>query len=121
MKFKIGLIWRIVIAIALAVLLGTIVPEGFVRLFATFNGLFGSFLTFIVPLIIIAFIAPGIAKLGKGSGKMLGLAAVAAYASTLFAGFLAFFAGSAILPSLLRGRELSGLEDPSESYVARLF
>ena len=71
---------------------------GFVRLFATFNGLFGSFLSFIVPLIIIAFIAPGIAKLGKGSGKMLGIAAVAAYTSTLFAGFLAFFAGSAILP-----------------------
>ena len=120
---KIGLIWRIVIAIALAVIIGSIpiLPEGFVRLFATFNGLFGSFLTFIVPLIIIAFIAPGIAKLGKGSGKMLGLAAVAAYASTLFAGFLAFFTGSAILPTLLRGKELSGLEDPSESLVKGFF
>ena len=115
MKFKIGLIWRIVIAIALAVLLGTIVPEGFVRLFATFNGLFGGFLTFIVPLIIIAFIAPGIAKLGKGSGKMLGLAAVTAYVSTFSQGFLRFSRLQIFFLGLLRGKELNNLEDPGES------
>ena len=119
-KIKIGLIWRIVIAIALAVLLGSIVPEGFVRFFATFNGLFSGFLDFVVPLIIIAFIAPGIAKLGQGSGKMLGLATVTAYASTLFAGFFAFFVGSSILPSLLRGKELNNLEDPGE-FLAKAF
>jgi Na+/H+-dicarboxylate symporter len=121
MKFKIGLIWRIVIAIAFAVLLGTFVPEGFVRLFATFNSLFGSFLSFIVPLIIIAFIAPVISKLGKGSGRMLGLATVTAYISTLFAGFLAFFVGSAILPGLLGGQGLSNLADPSESLAKSFF
>ncbi|NYF26165.1 dicarboxylate/amino acid:cation symporter [Sporosarcina sp. JAI121] len=121
MKFKIGLIWRIVIAIALAVLLGTFVPKGFVRLFATFNDLFSNFLSFIVPLIIIAFIAPGIAKLGKGSGKMLGIAAVAAYSSTIIAGFLAFFVGSSILPSLLGGKALNTLEDPSEALAKGFF
>lgn len=121
MKFKIGLIWRIVIAIALAVLLGTFVPKGFVRLFATFNDLFSSFLTFIVPLIIIAFIAPGIAKLGKGSGKMLGIAAVTAYTSTIVAGFLAFFVGSSILPNLLGGKELNNLKDPSEALAKGFF
>ncbi|KXH79246.1 dicarboxylate/amino acid:cation symporter [Sporosarcina sp. HYO08] len=121
MKLKIGLIWRIVIAIALAVLLGTWVPEGFVRLFATFNSIFGSFLSFIVPLIIVAFIAPGIAKLGKGSGKMLGIATVAAYSSTLFAGFLAFFAGSTILPGFLKGKEISNLADPEEGLASGFF
>jgi Na+/H+-dicarboxylate symporter len=129
MKFKISLIWRIVIAIALAVLLGNAVPavlpeelaEGFVRLFATFNSLFSSFLSFIVPLIIIAFIAPGIAELGAGSGRMLGIATVTAYASTLFAGFLAFFVGSAILPNLLGGQKLSNLGDPSEALATSFF
>jgi len=121
LKFKIGLIWRIVIAIALAVLLGTVVPKGFVRLFATFNDIFSSFLTFIVPLIIIAFIAPGIAKLGKGSGKMLGIAALVAYTSTIFAGLLAFFVGSSILPSLLGGKELNNLKDPSEALAKGFF
>ena len=91
-KIKIGLIWRIVIAIALAVILGMLLPkipvigeafsEWFVRLAATFNMIFGGFLNFVVPLIIIGFIAPGIAKLGKGSGKLLGLATGFAYFST---------------------------------------
>lgn len=108
LKKKIGLIWRIVIAIGLAVGLGLIIPsihEGFAtwftRIWATFNMLFGGFLNFIVPLIIIGFIAPGIAKLGKGSGKLLGLAAVFAYASTIVAGILAYFAATALLPGFI--------------------
>ena len=108
MKFKIGLIWRIVIAIALAIGLGLLVPmigEGFakvfVRIFATFNMIFGGFLNFVVPLIIIAFIAPGIAKLGKGSGKLLGLATVIAYISTIAAGILAFFSATSLLPNFI--------------------
>ncbi|MBE1556453.1 dicarboxylate/amino acid:cation symporter [Sporosarcina limicola] len=110
MKFKIGLIWRIVIAIALAVGLGLLVPEihegfakGFVRFFATFNMIFGGFLNFVVPLIIIAFIAPGIAKLGKGSGKLLGLATVFAYISTITAGILAYLAATTLLPNFVGG------------------
>lgn len=108
MKFKIGLIWRIVIAIALAVGIGLFLPEihegvgkWFTRLWATFNMIFGGFLNFIVPLIIIGFIAPGIAQLGKGSGKLLGLATVFAYASTIFAGILAFFAATTFLPGFI--------------------
>lgn len=108
MKFKIGLIWRIVIAIALAVGIGLLLPEihegvgkWFTRLWATFNMIFGGFLNFIVPLIIIGFIAPGIAQLGKGSGKLLGLATVFAYASTIFAGILAFFAATTLLPGFI--------------------
>ncbi|WP_153721171.1 dicarboxylate/amino acid:cation symporter [Sporosarcina cascadiensis] len=108
MKFKLGLIWRILIAIVLAIGLGMLLPaihEGFanwfVRLAATFNMLFGGFLNFIVPLIIIAFIAPSIAKLGKGSGKLLGLSAAFAYGSTIIAGLLAFFAASTILPNFI--------------------
>lgn len=108
MKIKMGLIGRIVIAIALAVGLGLLFPaihegfaKGFVRLLATFNMIFGGFLNFVVPLIIIAFIAPGIAKLGKGSGKLLGLATVFAYGSTIFAGIMAFFAAKTILPGFI--------------------
>lgn len=105
---KIGLIWRILIAIALAVGLGMLLPkihegfsEWFVSLFATFNMIFGGFLNFVVPLIIIAFIAPGIAKLGKGSGKLLGMATVFAYASTIVAGIIAFFAATTFLPNFI--------------------
>ncbi|MEV9641400.1 dicarboxylate/amino acid:cation symporter [Mammaliicoccus sciuri] len=108
MKFKLGLIWRILIAIVLAIGLGLLLPaihEGFahwfVRLAATFNMLFGGFLNFIVPLIIIAFISPSIAKLGKGSGKLLGLSAAFAYGSTIIAGLLAYFTATALLPNFI--------------------
>ena len=63
--------------------------------------IFGGFLNFVVPLIIIAFIAPGIAKLGKGSGKLLGLATVIAYISTIAAGILAFFSATTLLPNFI--------------------
>lgn len=108
MKFKLGLIWRILIAIGLAIGLGLLLPtihEGFahwfVRLAATFNMLFGGFLNFVVPLIIIAFIAPSIAKLGAGSGKLLGMSAAFAYGSTVTAGLLAYFAATNILPNFI--------------------
>ena len=109
MKFKIGLIWRIVIAIALSGCtwfssypkIGEGFAEWFVSLAATFNMIFGGFLNFVVPLIIIAFIAPGIAKLGKGSGKLLGLATGFAYVSTIAAGILAYFAATTLLPGFI--------------------
>lgn len=91
MKLKFGLLAKIIVAILLAVILGSVMPEPIVRIFATFNGLFGNFLNFVVPLIIIAFIAPGIAQLGKGSGKLLGLATFFAYFSTIIAGIFAFW------------------------------
>ena len=57
---KIPLLGRIVIAIILGVLLGQFVPHWFARIFATFNDLFGGFLSFLVPLIIVGLISPAI-------------------------------------------------------------
>ena len=128
MKKKIGLIWRIVIAIGLAVGLGLLLPavhEGFAhwftRLAATFNMIFGGFLNFIVPLIIIAFIAPGIAKLGSGSGRLLGLATVFAYTSTIFAGILAFFAATNILPNFINGIGAKSVESAGKAPAEAFF
>ena len=78
---------------------------------ATFNSIFSSFLGFIVPFIIIGFIVPGIAKLGKGSGKLLGISTGIAYLSTLVAGFIAFFIASNLLPKLIGGKERVKLEN----------
>lgn len=120
MKLKFGLLAKIIVAILLAVLLGNFMPERFVRVFATFNGLFGNFLNFVVPLIIIAFIAPGIAQLGKGSGKLLGLATFFAYFSTLLAGFIAFFVARNVLPNFIANDGAQSMENPEE-YLAQAF
>lgn len=115
MKFKFGLLPRIVLAIVLGVLIGSVAPEALVQVFATFTGIFGGFLNFIVPLIILGFIAPGIAKLGKGSGKLLGLATAVAYISTITAGVLAFAVASTVLPNLMTGGSLNNLDDPANA------
>ncbi|MEZ0480163.1 dicarboxylate/amino acid:cation symporter [Planococcus sp. SSTMD024] len=118
MKIQFGLLPRIVLAIVLGVLIGSVAPEALVRVFATFTGIFGGFLNFIVPLIILGFIAPGIAKLGTGSGKLLGLATAVAYLSTVVAGVLAFTVASSILPNLMQGGSLNNLDDPANALAS---
>ncbi|PSL32943.1 Na+/H+-dicarboxylate symporter [Planomicrobium soli] len=118
MKIKFGLLPRIALAIILGIVIGSIAPESVIRIFATFTTVFGNFLKFIVPLIILGFIAPGIAKLGKGSGKLLGFATAFAYLSTIFAGVLAFFVATNVLPNFMGGKTLGGIEDPETALAA---
>jgi Na+/H+-dicarboxylate symporter len=120
-KIKIGLLARIALAIALGVLVGSFAPEAVVRVMATFNGLFGNFLGFVVPLIIIAFIAPGIAQLGTGSGKLLGLATFFAYASTIIAGFMALIVANNVLPRFISSSSGESFENPEEFLATSFF
>ncbi|MEC5421874.1 dicarboxylate/amino acid:cation symporter [Virgibacillus sp. C22-A2] len=116
-----GLLARIVLAIILGIAIGSIANEWFIQLFATFNGLFGNFLGFIIPLIIIGFIAPGIGSMGRGAGKLLGLTAFIAYSSTVIAGILAFLAAKSIYPTLLKGQSLLAFADPTEGLRSSFF
>lgn len=115
---KIGLLPRIIIAIALGVGIGLVSPAWMIRIFATFNDLFGNFLGFIIPLIIIGFIAPGIGSMGRGAGKLLGISAGVAYVSTIIAGLLAFIAASILFPTLLKNQSLAKFGDPSEALLS---
>lgn len=110
MKNSKSLIFKIFIALILGITLGFICKstsfELPIKLLATFSELFGTFLSFIIPLIMIGFIVPGIASLGKNSGKALFITTILAYISTLFAGFLAFIVGVNLLPKLLNSNTL---------------
>ncbi len=90
-KFKIPLLLAVVFAIIAGIIGGLYLPDGIVRLFITFNSLFSAFLGFIVPLIILGLIAPGIAELGSKAGKLLLITVALAYAFTLFSGFFTYF------------------------------
>ena len=121
MKIKFGLLPRIILAIVLGVVLGSFVPENVVKFFATFNGLFGGFLGFAIPLIIIGFIVPGIAHLGKGAGKLLGVTATTAYVSTIIAGTLAFTVGSLLLPGFVENTTAGNVVNPGEALLGGFF
>ena len=119
---KIGLLPRILIAIALGIVIGAYLPEAVVRIFATFNGIFGNFLGFAIPLIIIGFIAPGIGEIGKGAGKLIGITTSVAYLSTFLAGLLAFFAAQNLYPLFLKtGGAASEMANPEESLLKPFF
>jgi Na+/H+-dicarboxylate symporter len=104
---KIGLLPRLIIGLVTGIIIGLVCSladvEWPVRLLATFNGVFGSFLGYIIPFIIIGFVAYGIADLGTGAGKLLALTTGIAYLSTITAGILAFFTGALLLSGIAVG------------------
>lgn len=98
---KMGLLPRLIVAIIAGIIIGKMGMELPVRLLATFSGIFGNFLGFVIPLLIIGFVAPGIGDLGKGAGKLLGITAGISYLSTILAGTMAFMVNSVVLPKLI--------------------
>ncbi len=111
---KIGLLGKILIAIALGVGLGMIVPEWTVRLFLTFNGIFSQFLGFAIPLIIVGLVAPAISDIGRGAGRMLLVTVLIAYGSTVFAGLCSYLTGAAVFPSMISPGALNQIETAAE-------
>ena len=112
-KIHIGLLPRIIIAILSGIAIRNIFPAPLVRVFVTFNSIFGEFLNFSIPLIILGLVTIAIADIGKGAGKMLLVTALIAYGATLFSGFLSFFTGASLFPALIEPGK--SLEEVSEA------
>ncbi|MBF0709873.1 MULTISPECIES: cation:dicarboxylase symporter family transporter [unclassified Gemella] len=115
---RIPLLARLVLALVLGVIFGNILPEVLIKVLVTFSGLFSSFLKFAIPLIIIAFIIPGISQISSNAGKLLGLSTGIAYVSTLLAGTLAFLASQAVIPNILQGSALQSLANPEDLLIS---
>jgi Na+/H+-dicarboxylate symporter len=119
---KIGLLPRLIIAIIIGILVGAFLPEWVVGIFATFNSIFGAFLSFAIPLIIVGFVAPGIGDLGDGAEKLLAITAGIAYVSQLLAGSFAYFTATSLFPSFLKaGSLITDATNPEEALVAPFF
>lgn len=106
-RLKIGLLTKIIIAIASGIVTGLIAPEWLVRIFITFNGIFSQFLSFAIPLIIIGLIVPAISDIGKTAGKLLLLTVAIAYGSTIFSGMVSYLTGALVFPEMIDGKGLS--------------
>ena len=113
-KVKIGLLGKILIAIALGIGLGLIVPGWMVRIFLTFNGIFSQFLGFVIPLIIVGLVTPAISDIGKTAGKMLLVTVAIAYGSTVFAGLVSYLTGAALFPGMIDQSAMQQVETAAE-------
>lgn len=111
-NIRIGLLARIAIAIVFGILTGLWAPMWLAQTLQTFNAVFSQFLGFMIPMIIVGFVAPAIADIGARAGKLLVATAALAYVATFFAGLLSYFTGTLTFPSLIGGEQgLSLLAD----------
>lgn len=106
-----NLLFKVFSGIVLGIILGRFAPEVFLRIFVTFKEIFGNFLAFSIPLIIIGLVMPSIAELGKNAGKLLILTIGVAYFFTLFSGFSTYFISENIFPVLLKNQQINSVAE----------
>lgn len=103
--------FRLLLGVVAGILIGQIANEGFMNIVVTVKYILGQLITFCVPLIIIGFIAPSITKLGNNASRMLGVAIVIAYVSSVLAALLSMLAGYGLIPHLSIVSEVDGLKE----------
>ena len=120
-KKKIGLVPKLIMGIIVGIIIGTYCPAPVIQVLVTISGLFSSFLSFVIPFIIIGFVTAGIADLATGAGKLLGITTGIAYGSTLIAGTIAFIVASTLFPKFINAEVASQIGDPSAGQLSAIF
>ncbi|GMO50303.1 MAG: dicarboxylate/amino acid:cation symporter [Treponemataceae bacterium] len=120
-KLKLGLAGKLLIAIVAGILLGLWAPVPINRIIITASTLFSSFLRFVIPLLILAFVTMGIADLSQGAGKLLGITAGISYTSSLIWGSAAFLAAISLFPSFMDPSVLATVGDPEAGMLSPYF
>ena len=105
---------KLLIGIVIGIIFGQIFPENVMSVVVPLKNILGQVINFVVPLIVIGFIAPSITKLGNNASRMLGVALVVAYTSSVLAALLSMGAGYAIIPNLPVVSEIEGLKELPE-------
>ncbi len=102
--------FRLLVGVALGILLGLVANGPVMNVVVTLKQVMGQVITFCVPLIVIGFIAPSITKLGQNASRMLGVALVLAYVSSIGAALFAMAAGYGLIPHLSIVSDVEGLK-----------
>lgn len=99
-KILTSLPFRLLLALAVGVALGQLFGENVMKVVVSVKNVLSQIIMFCVPLIVIGFIAPSITKLGSNASRLLGLAVILAYGSSVLAALLSMTAGYILIPSL---------------------
>ena len=117
-KFKLGLLPKLLIAIVLGIIIGQFFPVWFCRVVVTASSIFSSFLKFIIPLMIVAYVTMGIADLKSGAGKLLLITVALAYGSTLIAGSASYLVSANLFPSFMSEGALEQIAATADNSLA---
>lgn len=113
--FKLGLLPKLLIAIVLGIVIGQFFPVWFCRIVVTASGIFSTFLKFIIPLMIVAYVTMGIADLESGAGKLLLITVALAYVSTLIFGSVSYIVSSSLFPHFMSEGALEQIAATADS------
>ena len=102
---------KLLLGIVIGIIAGLIVPESVMTVLVPIKNIMGQIISFIVPLIVIGFIAPSITKLGNNATKLLGVALVLAYVSSVLAALLSVTAGYILIPIMNTASEAAALKE----------
>lgn len=109
-KLLVGVVLGIVIGLVLNYTDGSGFTTALLNIIITAKYILGQVINFCVPLIIIGFIAPSITKLGNNASRMLGIAIMIAYASSLGAALFSMVSGYVLIPHLSIVTDVEGLK-----------
>ena len=110
-KFLTSLPAKLLLGIIIGIVIGLVAPVGVMTVLVPIKNIMGQIISFIVPLIVIGFIAPSITKLGNNATKLLGVALIVAYASSVLAALLSMSAGYALIPIMNTASEYPALRE----------
>ena len=110
-KFMSSLPAKLLLGILVGIVIGLVAPESVMKVLVPIKNIMGQVINFIVPLIVIGFIAPSITKLGSNATKLLGVALIIAYVSSVLAALLSMSAGYVLIPILNTAGEAPALRE----------
>ena len=113
-KLLVGVIVGIIAGLILSSTDSYSITMGILNVVVTLKYILGQLINFCVPLIIIGFIAPSITKLGNSASRMLGVALVIAYVSSIGAALFSVAAGYTLIPHLSIVTNVDGLKELPE-------
>ena len=111
--------FRLLLALVIGIVVGlflnkndtSAVSVALLNIIVTVKYIVGQFIGFCIPLIIIGFIAPSITRLGSNASRILIVALIIAYVSSIGAAFFATASGFLILPHMSITPDVEGLKD----------
>ena len=113
-KIVSSLPFRLLLGVVTGIIAGQFFGTALMNIVVTAKFVLGEFINFCVPLIIIGFIAPSITRLGKNASRMLGVAVICAYLSSVLAALMSMGAGYGLIPHLSIVSETEGLKELPE-------
>ena len=111
--------FRLLLALVIGIVVGlflnksdtSAISVALLNIIVTVKYIVGQFIGFCIPLIIIGFIAPSITRLGSNASKILVVALIIAYISSIGAAFFATASGFIILPHMSITPDVEGLKE----------